>query len=451
MSLYGDLPDAKRDARPGDDVPSVRAAPPPPSGPGEKGAAGPQRPAAWGPANGGDMANRANLPNMPSQAAIAALRSRHKKLELEREKMLKIKMARAKAAKAAATAAGSVSSDVPPSAADASGCTAEEQRRQQQQTSAHGVHGAGASLAAEYMDEYDPMKPNSYDICNARRIAVRERAEAERVRELQRIELEQQREKLRRTSSGAGANSTAGDATDSLKISGEEAFRRRAGITAPVVGANAESLGLGPVPALAGDARMAPEGSSSGKPGGKSAAERMMEKMGWREGRGLGKDGQGMTAPLVAKKIDARSGIIVEDAPRRSSTTARPGEAGAPGDPVIAPSRSRVIILRNVVGSGQVDADLESEIAEECSRFGEVQDIFIFEVPQPSTLPEEEAVRIFVKFADEEMARAALQVFDGRFFGGRSVRCSFFDERKFDAKDLAPGMECIGASSEMLV
>ena len=38
------------------------------------------------------------------------------------------------------------------------------------------------TLVAEYTDEYDPMRPNSYEDCNARRIQARERAEAERLR-----------------------------------------------------------------------------------------------------------------------------------------------------------------------------------------------------------------------------------------------------------------------------
>ena len=48
----------------------------------------------------------------------------------------------------------------------------------------------------------------------------------------------------------------------------------------------------------------------------KSAAERMMEKMGWQEGQGLGRTKQGMTTPLVAQKLDSRSGVIINAASR---------------------------------------------------------------------------------------------------------------------------------------
>ncbi len=42
-----------------------------------------------------------------------------------------------------------------------------------------------------------------------------------------------------------------------------------------------------------------------------SLAERMLKKMGWREGEGLGKHGQGISTPLVAQKVAAGAGVIV--------------------------------------------------------------------------------------------------------------------------------------------
>lgn len=47
-------------------------------------------------------------------------------------------------------------------------------------------------------------------------------------------------------------------------------------------------------------------------PAKKSFAARMMEKMGWKHGEGLGVNKQGITAPLVAKKTAMRSGVIVQ-------------------------------------------------------------------------------------------------------------------------------------------
>lgn len=47
-------------------------------------------------------------------------------------------------------------------------------------------------------------------------------------------------------------------------------------------------------------------------PNKKTFAARMMEKMGWKQGEGLGANKQGITAPLVARKTAMRSGIIVQ-------------------------------------------------------------------------------------------------------------------------------------------
>ena len=140
-------------------------------------------------------------------------------------------------------------------------------------------------------------------------------------------------------------------------------------------------------------------------------AQKMMEKMGWKEGSGLGKDGQGMTTPLMAQKDGIRSGIIVnapEMFPNRSTII---GEVSAEGDgahtllgaPAFVSSGSslagsavvpavdegdkpatptRVLLLRNLTGPGEVDGDLEDEVAEECERFGAVVRVQWARVPR---------------------------------------------------------------------
>lgn len=90
-----------------------------------------------------------------------------------------------------------------------------------------------------------------------------------------------------------------------------------------------------------------------------------------------------------------------------------------------------------MVGPGEVDDSLQEETAAECEKFGPVVRCLIFEV-QNGKVPQEEAVRIFVKFGTAVAAEKALRDLDGRFFGGRQVKGQFFDEKRFDALQLAP-------------
>eukprot|EP01006_Ploeotia_vitrea_P061010 TRINITY_DN77051_c0_g1_i1.p1 TRINITY_DN77051_c0_g1~~TRINITY_DN77051_c0_g1_i1.p1 ORF type:complete len:548 (-),score=79.77 TRINITY_DN77051_c0_g1_i1:94-1512(-) len=102
------------------------------------------------------------------------------------------------------------------------------------------------------------------------------------------------------------------------------------------------------------------------------------------------------------------------------------------------PPMPRVVMLRNMVGPGDVDDELEDEIWEECvNKYGEVVDVKIREVADGSVCPEE-AVRIFVKFEDTEGTLEAVRDLNGRLFNGRLVHCCFYDEKRFDEKDLSP-------------
>lgn len=87
--------------------------------------------------------------------------------------------------------------------------------------------------------------------------------------------------------------------------------------------------------------------------------------------------------------------------------------------------------------AGEVDGSLEDEIGEECSKYGTVTHIVIFEVTEPG-FPADEAVRIFVQFDRTEAALKALIDLGGRFFGGRTVRATFFPEDRFERQELAP-------------
>ena len=86
----------------------------------------------------------------------------------------------------------------------------------------------------------------------------------------------------------------------------------------------------------------------------------------------------------------------------------------------------------------QVAGDLSAEIGEECSKFGEVLRVTVYEIPAADKPAPEEAVRIFVKFSKQAAAMKAYFDLDGRFFGGRTVWVAFFSEAEFDADALQP-------------
>eukprot|EP00897_Mesotaenium_endlicherianum_P004794 jgi/Mesen1/4342/ME000022S03631 len=328
-------------------------------------------------------------------------------------------------------------------------------------------------------EEYDPARPNDYeDILRERRkrkmeddlrreMERKRQEEEERVRdrerELQRArDMEQQREEREGDIAAPRLQ---------LNISGEEAFRRRAMLSggrgapsdagvdspdrlrrspSPPKGESGFSLG-----------KAAGGGLGIGAGGQMTAAERMMAKMGWKAGQGLGKQEQGITTPLMARKTDKRAGVIVNAAPieKPQAPAPAPAPASAPLPPPPSPPPftipqaggekppnrgvsfngppTRVVLLRNMVGPGEVDDELEDEVAGECLKYGTVTRVLIFEITEEGFSPAE-AVRIFIQFDRSESATKALVDLDGRFFGGRTVRATFFSEDKFDRNELAP-------------
>lgn len=86
-----------------------------------------------------------------------------------------------------------------------------------------------------------------------------------------------------------------------------------------------------------------------------------------------------------------------------------------------------------MVGRGQVDDELGPETKGECGRFGRVVCVSVDESTD-LTLDDEEAVRIFVQFEALPSAMAAIAELNGRYFAGRKIRASFYDEDRFLAK-----------------
>jgi len=136
----------------------------------------------------------------------------------------------------------------------------------------------------------------------------------------------------------------------------------------------------------------------------------MMKKMGWKEGGGLGKEGQGITAPLMARKTD-KNVAVIEQAPTKAVAPKPTPGTNFNRQP------TRVVMLTNMVGKGEIDEDLADETKDEATKYGEIKSVHCVEVPN---VRDDQAVRIFICFATPESATKALLGFNGR--GCREVR-----------------------------
>jgi len=107
---------------------------------------------------------------------------------------------------------------------------------------------------------------------------------------------------------------------------------------------------------------------------------------------------------------------------------------------LMRPQESKVIILRNMVGPEDVDETLQEEIQEECTKYGVVSRVIIFNEKQTENEDDEEAeiiVKIFVEFSTSIEAIRARDALHGRFFGGRRVIAELYDQSLFDHGDLS--------------
>ncbi|GMS79868.1 hypothetical protein PENTCL1PPCAC_2043, partial [Pristionchus entomophagus] len=94
-------------------------------------------------------------------------------------------------------------------------------------------------------------------------------------------------------------------------------------------------------------------------------------------------------------------------------------------------NRSSVVLLKNMVTPDDIDEFLEGEIREECGKFGAVSEVVIASDPVAGS------AKVFVRFSDPIEAEAAKQSLDKRFFAGRSIIATIYDQAMFEHNDLS--------------
>ncbi|XP_074999085.1 splicing factor 45 isoform X2 [Calonectris borealis] len=312
-------------------------------------------------------------------------------------------------------------------------------------------------------DEYDPMFPNDYE-----KVVKRQREERQRQRELERQKEIEEREKRRKDRHEASGFSRRPD-PDSDEDEDYERERRKRSMGGAAIAPPTSLVEKDkePVASFPFEEESRPRAPSSKaaipppvydeperprSPTGPSnsflanmgyglqrngntcrgtVAHKIMQKYGFREGQGLGKHEQGLSTALSVEKTSKRGGkIIVGDSAEKE--TGKKADSNPLTEILKCPTK--VVLLRNMVGAGEVDEDLEVETKEECEKYGKVGKCVIFEIPGA---PDDEAVRIFLEFERVESAIKAVVDLNGRYFGGRVVKACFYNLDKFRVLDLA--------------
>ncbi|CAG7683803.1 unnamed protein product [Allacma fusca] len=104
---------------------------------------------------------------------------------------------------------------------------------------------------------------------------------------------------------------------------------------------------------------------------------------------------------------------------------------------LMRPESSPVIVLKNMVEPEDVDDSLQEEIMEECSKFGTVERVLIYQETQSEEDNAPIVVKIFVEFSNASEAEAAKNSLNGRFFGGKVVICEIYEFSMYINHDLS--------------
>eukprot|EP00347_Sterkiella_histriomuscorum_P018001 403347165 len=161
---------------------------------------------------------------------------------------------------------------------------------------------------------------------------------------------------------------------------------------------------------------------------GDNKVKKMMEAMGWK-GKGLGKQEQGIINPLIAKKTDANSAVIVESSithdllvEKQAQKQKEDMQMSLRGLPQLPQKQSKVLVFENLVNIQEVDDELRDEVKFECEKYGPLSMCIVH------TVPSEELVRIFAQYTKLEDSQNAYIDFSQREFAGKMIKVDFYGE-----------------------
>eukprot|EP00757_Euglenozoa_sp_SAG-D1_P003916 gene3916-304_t len=231
----------------------------------------------------------------------------------------------------------------PPSASSSSSLLSSSSVKR---VSAMAPPGSGKSDPRDNL-EYDPERPHDYDEILRERASRSKQADHLKLAQDWKAKQEKSMEDFKASES-------------TLNASGDEAYQRRLRLSKQAGSSMAAEMEKREDE----DRRYEKMASGNTKEG---AVQKMMAKMGWKGGA-LGAKEDGILNPLEHVSTGKSTAVVQE-----MSETGR--KKKLKGNP------SCVVLLRNVVGPGEVDDDLQGEIGGEASKFGEVQSVTVYEIP----------------------------------------------------------------------
>ncbi|MES1902760.1 MAG: Splicing factor 45 [Paramarteilia canceri] len=146
-------------------------------------------------------------------------------------------------------------------------------------------------------------------------------------------------------------------------------------------------------------------------------AMKIMNKYGFKEGQGLGRQEQGITQPLYVEKTSRKTGKIVN----KHFDTHQEGQSNIQeeySNANLLKNPTNIILLRNMADIEEIEKEFESEIRTECEKYGNVKN---------KSKESIDSVRIFVHYEKVSSAVKALIALNRRYFDGKVIHCNFYN------------------------